>query len=347
MKKIISVIGARPQFIKHAPIEFAFKEKVNSITIHTGQHYDKRMSQVFFDELDMSPPHYQLSVGSSSHGEQTGKMMIEIEKIVNEEKPDALLVYGDTNSTLAGAIVASKLHIPIIHVEAGLRSFNKKMPEEVNRIMTDHISDLLFAPTDPAIENLQNEGITKNVYKTGDVMCDMVRIAQERMNDEPSSQFILTTIHRPYNTDDKERIFTILSQLNSLGIPVKFPIHPRTKNRLKEFGIDTSQFENVEFLEPQSYFDMMELLHHAKCLVTDSGGMQKEAYIAEKKCVTVRSETEWLGTLKNGWNTLIFDNLDELAEVIQQPVGEYTPNIYGTGQAAQEITDIILKHLEA
>jgi UDP-GlcNAc3NAcA epimerase len=293
----------------------------------------------------MTPPHYQLSVGSSSHGEQTGKMMIEIEKIVLQEKPDALLVYGDTNSTLAGALVASKLHIPVIHVEAGLRSFNKKMPEEVNRIMTDHISDFLFAPTNSAVENLATEGISKNVYKTGDVMCDMVRIAQERISEPSRNEFILTTIHRPYNTDDKERIFTILSQLNSLGVPVKFPIHPRTKNRLADFGIDTTQFSNVELLEPQSYFDMMDLLHHSTCLVTDSGGMQKEAYIAQKKCVTVRSETEWLETLNNGWNTLIFDNLTELSEEIKKQPGEYIPNIYGTGKAAEEITDIILTHL--
>lgn len=345
MKKIISVIGARPQFIKHAPMEFAFQGKIDSITIHTGQHYDERMSQIFFDELKMSPPQYQLSIGSSSHGEQTGKMMIEIEKIVLAEKPDALLVYGDTNSTLAGALVASKLHIPLLHIEAGLRSFNKNMPEEINRIMTDHVSDLLFAPTSPAVENLKNEGITKNVYKTGDVMCDMVKIAQERMNEPSRNKFILTTIHRPYNTDDKERIFTILDQLNGLGIPVKFPIHPRTKNRLADFGIDISQFQNVEFLEPQSYFDMMELLHHSTCLVTDSGGMQKEAYIAQKKCVTVRSETEWLETLVNGWNTLIFDNLEELGAIIQKETGEYIPNVYGTGNAASEITAIILKKL--
>lgn len=345
MKKIITIIGARPQFIKHAPMEFTFQGKINSITIHTGQHYDERMSQIFFDELKMSPPQYQLSIGSSSHGEQTGKMMIEIEKIVLAEKPDALLVYGDTNSTLAGTLVASKLHIPIIHIEAGLRSFNKTMPEEINRIMTDHVSDLLFAPTSPAVENLKNEGITKNVYKTGDVMCDMVKIAQERMNEPSRNEFILTTIHRPYNTDDKERIFTILDQLNGLGVPVKFPIHPRTKNRLADFGIDISQFQNVEFLEPQSYFDMMELLHHSTCLVTDSGGMQKEAYIAKKKCVTVRSETEWLETLVNGWNTLIFDNLEELGTIIQKETGEYIPNVYGTGNAAKEITDIILKEL--
>ncbi len=344
MKKILAIIGARPQFIKHAPIELAMKDKAQLVTIHTGQHYDERMSQIFFDELKMTPPKYQLNVGSATHGVQTGKMMAEIDKILLDEKPDAVLVYGDTNSTLAGALCASKLHIPVIHIEAGLRSFNKKMPEELNRVLTDHVSNLLFAPTNHAVANLEDEGITENVYKSGDVMCDMALIAKERVKNQSSSPYILVTIHRPYNTDDKVRITEILTQLNALGTPVKFPMHPRTKNLLATFGISMEDFQNIEVLTPQSYFDTIELLANCSCLVTDSGGMQKEAYILEKQCVTIRSETEWVETLENGWNQLIFDDLSQLAPSIRKEPGQYTPNIYGDGTAAISIAQKIFTH---
>lgn len=346
MKKILAIIGARPQFIKHAPIEIAFQGKAELISVHTGQHYDRNMSQVFFDELGMSAPKYMLQVGSHSHGIQTGMMMIELENITLSEKPDAILVYGDTNSTLAGALIGAKLHIPVVHIEAGLRSFNKKMPEEINRILTDNVSAMLFVPTENAIENLAKEGITQHIYLTGDVMKDMVKIVRERkiLSDSPDkNQYYYATIHRPYNTDSGERLAYVLKTFNNLSFPVKFPMHPRTRHKMAAFGLSESDYPNVIFCEPFAYFDNMKQLSNARALITDSGGMQKEAYWLQKKCVTIRTETEWVETLEGGCNTLLFDDLTELGDILEMPIKKWNDNLYGNGEGAKEIVTLMMK----
>lgn len=345
---IVAIIGARPQFIKHAPIELAIKKEFTITTIHTGQHYDENMSKVFFEQLKMSTPKYMLSVGSHGHGIQTGIMMEKIEPILLAEKPAAVIVYGDTNSTLAGALVAAKLHIPIIHIEAGLRSFNRKMPEEVNRVLTDHISSLLIAPTQKAVEHLKQEGIEKNVFHTGDIMCDMVHLAKEVIKDTSSNSatYYYATIHRPYNTDDNQRLLAILSVFNSLKHPVKFSLHPRTKKKIIEIGKTESDFPNIEFLDPVSYFDNIKLQKESQAIITDSGGIQKEAYVLKKQCITLRPETEWVETLQNGWNQLVFEDISNLEKYLNQKPGIYEENIYGDGNAAVEIKEIILNFLE-
>jgi len=348
MKKILAVIGARPQFIKHAPIEIAFQEKAELVSIHTGQHYDHNMSQIFFDELGMSAPKYMLHIGSHSHGVQTGKMMIDLEAIVLKEKPDAILVYGDTNSTLAGSLVGSKLHIPIIHIEAGLRSFNKEMPEEINRILTDHISAMLFVPTQNAIDNLTKEGIVENIYLAGDVMKDMVKIVKDRdvlEASEDTGEYYYATIHRPYNTDEKERLAYILDIFNNLSYPVKFPAHPRTRHKMKNFGLAETDYPNVIFCEPFSYFDNMKQLANARALITDSGGMQKEAYWMKRKCVTIRTETEWIETLHNDWNKLFFDDLSKIGTTLETQSEDWKPDLYGDGTASDEIVQLILEYI--
>lgn len=342
MRKIICIIGARPQFIKHAPVELALSKFFQVVSIHTGQHYDEKMSAIFFDELKMQKPAYHLSIGSHSHGKQTGMMLEEIEKIILLEKPEGVLVYGDTNSTLAGALAASKLHIPIIHIEAGLRSFNREMPEEINRLLTDHLSSFLFLPTKNSISNLNNEGIKDNIYVVGDVMSDTVKIAQ-KFTSTPiyNSPYLLITIHRPYNTDDIERLKLILSALDKQKYKCVFPIHPRTRNMMSNNNIEMTNYNNIIFLEPQSYFELINLQKNAQCIITDSGGIQKEAYMLKVKCITIRKETEWVETLGNGWNTLVFENLDEISSLIDEKPGDYNPNIYGDGKASERIADIL------
>ncbi len=343
--KICSIVGARPQFIKHAPLAIALKEKFELITIHTGQHYDSNMSKIFFEELNISLPDYMLNVGSSSHGKQTADMLIEIESILIKETPKALLVYGDTNSTLAGALAASKLGIIIIHVEAGLRSYNKTMPEEINRILTDHLSKVLFVPSQNAFQNLINEGISSDkIFNVGDIMYDCVLMAKGILkNDIKSNNHILLTLHRPYNTDDINRLSLILYSLKELPYKIIFPTHPRTKNILEKNGFKYDEFENIEFCDPKSYFELMQLQINSFCIITDSGGIQKEAYFNKKKCITIRSETEWVETLENGWNKLIFNNLYELEKSITEIPGPYIEGIYGIGNTAFEIRSILEK----
>ncbi len=283
--KIITIIGARPQFIKAAPVSRVLREQVQELIIHTGQHYDANMSDIFFDELNIPKPDYQLGIGSGSHGKQTGDMLAGIEEILLKELPDYVLVYGDTNSTLAGSLAASKLHIPIIHIEAGLRSFNKKMPEEVNRILTDHISEYLFCPTDTAVRNLENENITKNVFNIGDVMYDAVLYNQELAKEKSTiiqdhelsdNQYHLITIHRAENTDDPERIKNILEALNEIDTLKVWPIHPRTKNVLSNMGYDLEKIHNLKVIDPVGYLDMLTLEAHSKKSLLTQAGFKKK-----------------------------------------------------------------------
>lgn len=347
MKKIISVVGARPQFIKHTPLQLALQKKFNALTIHTGQHYDADMSDIFFRELKIPRPEYHLRLKGKLHGEQTAEMMVEIEKIIIREKPNAILVYGDTNSTLAAGLVAAKLNVPIIHVEAGLRSFNKEMPEEVNRILVDHISKLLFCPSDTAVQHLKREGITDGVYLSGDVMKDMLKLSIPYLKDMMSGvPYYFATIHRPYNTDSKERLFKILNTFQQLKAKVVFPIHPRTSNLLKEYGVKKEEYDNIIMIQPVGYFDSLSYQRSADAVLTDSGGMQKEAYWMKKKCVTIRKETEWVETQEGGWNTLSFENLDKMQEIIDRIPENYNERLYGGEEVADSIVTTISKSLE-
>jgi len=347
VKKIIAIIGARPQFIKHFSFEKAAYNKLNLITIHTGQHYDENMSNVFFKQLGMCTPSYILSHGGGSHGEQTGKMLIDVEKIVLSEQPDGIVVYGDTNSTLAGALVAAKLHIPLFHIEAGLRSYNKEMPEEVNRILTDHVSSMLFVTSDVAINNLEKEGIKKNVILVGDIMKDIIKYVVEnnKIGEKKYNDYYYTTIHRPYNTDNTKRLVDILSSLNSLRKKVIFSMHPRTRKIIIDNKINLSEFANIITIAPQSYFDNLSYLYHSNGLVTDSGGMQKEAYWLIKKCVTIRTETELVETINLGGNKLFFNDFNEVGIFLESSIECWENSLYGNGKVAEKIISEIIKYL--
>lgn len=356
--KIMTVVGARPQFIKAAAVSRVLRLHDKEILVHTGQHYDENMSGIFFEELQIPRPDYNLGVGSGSHGRQTGEMLIKIEELVLSEKPDAMLVYGDTNSTLAGALAASKLHVPVAHVEAGLRSYNRAMPEEQNRVLTDHISSLLFCPTDTAVENLAKEGISQNVYNVGDVMCDALyfyrELAQkschgldmlkyiENRPGEIDGEYYLATIHRAENTDGSETLKKILTAFEQLDAPVIFPVHPRTKPIVKSL-VSELKCENIHFVEPVSYLQMIYLASNAKKIVTDSGGLQKEAYLLSVPCVTVREQTEWVETLRGGWNVLSHpEDADILNNVnnVHPDKSKRSP-YYGDGHAASKICRIL------
>lgn len=350
--KFITIVGARPQFIKAAVVGEAIRQRGHTeILVHTGQHYDYGMSQVFFDELGIPAPDINMGIGSGTHGEQTGRMLIALEANLIEEKPDWVLVYGDTNSTLAGALAAVKLQIPIAHVEAGLRSYNRAMPEETNRLVADHCSDALFCPSEVARFNLEREGITTRVFVVGDVMYDSLlafsRKAASRSGilsrlGVSSGSYILTTIHRPSNTDDVPRLVSLLRALDSLGQKVILPLHPRTRDRLKESHISCDAFHNIVVSEPASYLEMLVLEQNAATILTDSGGVQKEAFFFGIPCVTLRHETEWTETVDLGWNVLAGDQFDHLAETVAslRPVGK-PPQIYGDGRASQRIVQIL------
>jgi UDP-GlcNAc3NAcA epimerase len=344
LKTILSIVGARPQFIKHAPIQRELEKYFNALTLHTGQHFDKNMSDVFFDELGITQPDFKFELKVGMHqAEQTAAMMIDIEKICLSKNPELIVVYGDTNSTLAGVLVAIKLNIPIVHIEAGLRSNNIAMPEEINRIIADRFSSLLFCPNEEAVANLRREGIDHDgVFVCGDVMCDMLRIVENQLKRLVSEPYILLTIHRPYNTDNLDRLLSILEILNSLNIRVIFPIHPRTFHKLAKSELDISRFENINFWNPVGYIDSLSLQKFSQCIITDSGGVQKEAYMLKRLCITIRSETEWSETLVGGWNTLIFEELDELPNLIFQKPGIYNRNLFGNGMAAKFIVNQIL-----
>ena len=347
--KIATIVGARPQFIKAAPLSRALRKTHTEVLIHTGQHYDAQMSQVFFDELQMPAPDHYLGVGGGTHGAQTGRMLAAIEEVLMQESPDCVLVYGDTNSTLAGALAAAKLNIPLAHVEAGLRSFNRAMPEEVNRIVADRLSQILFAPSPGAVAQLRAEGITGGVYDVGDIMLDVVRMHASSAarstilatHDLAAGGYYLCTIHRAENTDSEERLTAIFAALGELDMPVVLPLHPRTAGRIAAFGIVAGG--NVRVIEPCSYIDMLALTQAAACVITDSGGLQKEAYYVGRPCVTVREETEWPETVANGANILAAADRAAIVAAIAEVRRRQSPYapLYGDGRTAEKIAQLL------
>lgn len=348
--KVLTVVGARPQFIKSAPVSRALSAAGHGeFLVHTGQHYDRQMSQVFFEELGLPEPALNLEVGSGSHGWQTAEMLKGLELTMEQQRPDCVLVYGDTNSTIAAALAACKLQLPVAHIEAGLRSFNREMPEEHNRVLTDHCSDFLFCPTETAVNNLAREGISHGVYLAGDTMFDAIlqfgAIAGDRaaLLEELGVQprgYLLVTLHRPYNTDVPENLGKILGALADTGETVVFPVHPRTRSKIGALnGAWGAIADNVKMIEPVGYLDMLMLEQHARMILTDSGGMQKEAYFSGVPCVTLRPETEWVETVNAGWNVLAGAEPDRIVGAVTRhewPTGT-PPQVFGDGRAAQKI----------
>ena len=347
--KIVSVVGARPEFVQAAPVSRALRPRHQEILVHTGQHYDYEMSALFFQELGLPVPNYNLEVGSGLHGKQTGEILTRMEQVLLDERPDWVLVRGDTNSTLAGALAAVKLHIRVGHIEAGLRSFNRWMPEEINRILTDHISDLLFCPTPTAVNNLAAEGIRQGVHLVGDVMYEAILYnlttaeakseALARLELMPR-EYLLLTVHRAENTDIEHNLKAILSAVNRLAEPVVFPAHPRTRKRLEQMGWQPGP--QVRLIEPQGYFDILVLEKNARLLLTDSGGMQKEAYCLGTPCITLREQTEWVETVEVGWNLLVGADTEGIMAAVRHfsPPAEH-PSLYGDGKTGQAIVRVL------
>lgn len=362
----MTILGARPQFIKAAPLNRAFhKAGIQELILHTGQHYDLEMSQVFFEQLRLPAPDINLEIGSGSHAQQTGRMLEGIETVLQRHQPDWVLVYGDTNSTLAGALAAAKLHLPLAHVEAGLRSFNRQMPEEINRILTDHCANLLFCPTPTALANLAREGIStgpqlqvakhnqQQAHLVGDVMYDaallFAPLAAEQCNllqelGLRHKAYYLATLHRPSNTDDPARLQSLIQALSDLDLPTIFPVHPRTQARLADLGLESRKPAGKLYPLPAlGYLELLALTRSARCVITDSGGLQKEAFFFEVPCVTLRSETEWIETVEAGWNRLVdTTTAASLMEAIHSPWPVTPPpDLFGDGHAAERMTEIL------
>ena len=356
--KVLTVVGARPQFIKAAVVSRAFamrsSESVREVLLHTGQHYDESMSDVFFRELQIPKPDYNLGIGGGTHGQNTGRMIESIESALLSEHPDAVLVYGDTDSTLAGALAAAKLHIPVVHVEAGLRSFDRSMPEEINRVLTDHVADLLLTPSETADKNLEAEGIQGDkVVRTGDVMYDAA-LFYAKLSEQNSGilsrlgldvdRFVLATLHRPSNTDDEKRLTGIVRAFDDSILPVVFPLHPRVKARIEQFNLTLP--DNVIAIPPVGYLDMVALEKNASMIVTDSGGVQKEAFFHETPCITLRVETEWTELVTIGVNTLTGHDTEKLGALLRTttrvPMELFEARPYGDGTASDRIVDTIL-----
>jgi UDP-N-acetylglucosamine 2-epimerase len=372
--KIVTIVGARPQFIKAASVSRAIhraqkkKRHIEEVLVHTGQHYDILMDKIFFEELNLPKPDFHLGVGSGSHGKQTGMMIERIESVLEKEKPETVVVYGDTNSTLAGALAAAKLNLPIAHIEAGLRSYNRAMPEEINRVLTDHLSTFLFCPTDLAVQNLLKEGLKeekkKIIRNVGDVMYDSIlyyaEVAEKKSTiledlnlyfSTPNSKlrtrnYYLVTLHRAENTDNPERLKSILRALNEIGTnhPVILPLHPRTKKKIEVYHL-SSKFNHIHFIEPISYLDMLKLEKNAGAILTDSGGVQKEAYWLKIPCLTLRGETEWVETIQGGWNQLVGTEYKRIIQGIKNlekrrffKRGEET---FGEGRASEKIVQLL------
>ncbi|MFN8405121.1 MAG: UDP-N-acetylglucosamine 2-epimerase (non-hydrolyzing) [Anaerolineales bacterium] len=343
--KIISVVGARPEFIQATPVSRALRKSHHEILVHTGQHYDYKMSQTFFDELGIPAPDHNLEVGSGSHAGQTAEILVRFEEIVLKENPDLIIIRGDTNSTLAGALVASKLHIPVVHIEAGERSYDRRMPEEINRLVADQLSSAYFCVSQTAVKQLAREGITENVFWVGDVMLD-ANLANRPLARQKSTvlstlglasdSFGLVTVHRAANTDDPARLANIVTALNQVGETVVFPVHPRTRGALEK--LDVQFADNVRVIEPVGYYDMMMLEENARIIATDSGGVQREAYFMKKPCITLRDETEWTETVHVGWNKLVGVDVDAILHEWKTftPPAEQPP-IFGDGKAGEKI----------
>jgi UDP-GlcNAc3NAcA epimerase len=367
MRTIATIVGARPQFIKAAVLSRQLRALADwrEVLIHTGQHYDDNMSQIFFDELGIAQPDVNLGIGSGGHGAQTGRMLEALEQVLEDGKPDVVLIYGDTNSTLAGALAAAKLHIPVAHVEAGLRSFNRRMPEEINRVVADCVADLLFAPTETAVTNLQNEGVAgERIHLVGDVMYDAALhygpIAEagadvlERIGVEPH-RYVLATIHRAENTDHRDRLTAIFSALAEISeeVTVVTPLHPRTLQKLVESGLDAQLPSSFRRIEPVGYLDMLALQRHASLIVTDSGGVQKEAHFHRVGCVTLRDETEWMELVELGCNQLVPPTSAEaVATAIRRAIGAshdwaVDQELFGGGKASQQIARILSHHVSS
>jgi UDP-GlcNAc3NAcA epimerase len=358
-KKIVTILGARPQFIKAAAVtrQIVKSNDLEEIIVHTGQHYDNNMSQIFFDELDIPKVHYQLGVGSASHAKQTAEMLIALEDVLIHEKPDWVLIYGDTNSTLAGALTAAKLHLPIAHVEAGLRSYNRKMPEEINRLVADQLATKLFAPTQQAVINLQNEGYSSTrIAEVGDVMYDAALYFADKASKlsqiltrlkVQTKEYILATIHRAENTDDAEKLTAIFTALERIAdtLPILLPLHPRTKKYLHQVYPQILSSNKIRILEPLGFLDMLMLEKHAALIMTDSGGIQKEAFFYQVPCITLREETEWVESVQLGWNTLVAprdpQHIQQQAQVALHRKGTENQFPYGRGDAALQV----IKHL--
>jgi UDP-N-acetylglucosamine 2-epimerase len=347
--RVLSVVGARPQFIKAALLSAEMRcHGIHEILVHTGQHYDPLMSDVFFDELELPQPKHHLGVGSGAHGAQTGEMLKRLEPVMQQEAPDWVLVYGDTNSTLAGALAAAKLHVPVAHVEAGLRSFNREMPEEINRIVADHIADLLLVPNTGAAKQLAQEGITRGVRVVGDLMVDLALRAAANLPQEPPllarlgvrpHTYCVATIHRASNTDDPRTFARLIEGLRGIDRPVVFPVHPRTRNVARETGAGDG--DNLILCEPLSYAEMLALVSRAATVFTDSGGLQKEAFVLKVPCVTLREETEWLDTLEDGWNVLAGSDPAKIVEGSRRLVPGRQGKPFGDGNAARKIIDAL------
>ena len=349
--KIITVLGARPQFIKAVMVseKLAAIDSFSEVIIHTGQHFDQNMSDIFFNEMGLPKPDYNLNINQMSHGQMTAKMMKKIEPILMDERPNGVLVYGDTNSTLAGSLTAAKLHTPVFHVEAGLRSYNRAMPEEINRVLTDHLSSLLFCPTENAVKILAKEGIQKGVENCGDVMYDaFLKFKQQIENGENEipegdSPYVLATVHRPENTDNKNNLISIFKELDKVNekIRVVLPLHPRTKGQLHKFGIQTK----IQWVEPVGYLSMLSLLNSAEMVITDSGGLQKEAFFAKKKCITVRDETEWIELIDIDVNRLSAPaELNGVFEGMRANECDFSKKLYGNGNAGKIIVDSMVEY---
>ena len=362
MKKIITIIGARPQFIKASVVSHSIvsSDRLIEVLVHTGQHFDENMSEVFFSELGMKRPAYQLDINRGLHGAMTGRMLSEVEQILLTECPDAVLVYGDTNSTLAGALAAAKLHIPVAHVEAGLRSFNMNMPEEINRILTDRISDWLFTPTEGAVQHLRREGVPdEQIIPVGDVMFDVARHYGERVDSEgrllaqlglKPQKYVLATVHRAENTEDPKRLKAVVDglELAAAELPVVWPMHPRTRAALEKSGRLGRMLEGIHVIEPASYLDMVQLEKFASVIATDSGGVQKEAFFYGVPCVTLRDETEWVELVDAGWNRLAPPtDAVVVAGAISAAKGRIGDSIqpYGDGNAAAKIVEQLVKDI--
>jgi UDP-N-acetylglucosamine 2-epimerase len=349
--RIFSVVGARPQFVKLAPLHKAIKVHHQHVIVHTGQHYDYKMSQSFFEELHIPDPDYNLGVGSGSQGAQTGKMMEEIEKVFISDRPDLVVVYGDTNTTLAAGIVAAKMGLPLVHVEAGLRSYRRSMPEEINRVVTDHLSNLLLCPSPPSVRNLEKEGITEGVAVVGDVMTECLLSIESTLDDSApeklglkKGEYVLATIHRQENADSRENMGAIIGAMCQYDGEVVLPLHPRTAKNITSWGLmdRLTDSGNVMVMEPMDFLTFTAIERHARKIMTDSGGVQKEAYFWGVPCVTVRDETEWTETLEGGWNVLTGASQERILEALHRPRPENGRTVvYGDALVSSRIVDEI------